>query len=320
MGRCALIVAMFVASGCRPDPKDWEVYLADTDEPVDVFPALGVDLVTPLGLTLQNYELNSYSAPGHVRWTVDHPAAVEVTLGGVVPHGFAGAATEVDVHPTAPGANRIRFISDDIDERFDFNFTATPPTQGSIVITDQFADPIDDLVAIGPDVRVFASSSVTVLTNFTASGTKLLGRRQATVTAPTGSGTTIAGTKLTVGPAAHTFTLDTDLATTDLQGQVVTAGSIACIRTLYQQQKVTSLPLQVGMNVMVRPTPCDSQTIDIMGRPRPPYTIQVTGSAVTAAEDSDGEQIAVDAKQMGSASITITWSGATVMLPVQVQP
>jgi hypothetical protein len=312
-------LALILVTGCRSDPHDWEVLLADTHARLTASPILGLGLTAPLALTLQHYELGLYTAPANVRWTIDRPGNLEITRGGTIEFP-EGKATRVDLRPTAAGPNRVRFISDSTDEKFELAFTVAEPGSGVIVLVDLSDPPIADLEARGTTLaRVFAGSTTTVLTEYRALDSRaLVGRGTVTVTSAA-LGTTVDDDRLTCDPAPHTFELAATPPAGGVGGVSAMVDDIACIRVLVQGVvKVTSIELQAGRTVTLLPVPCDSTATDILGRPRPPLTTRVSGDAIVVATEQDGELLTVRGVRAGAAMLQLDWGAASVTLPVTV--
>ena len=118
---------LVVCAGCRTDLADWEIERLDgMDFDRDQTQVLVVEQPLSLSLQLQSHESNHYYAPDNVRYTIDHPSTLEVTVVGER-EGELFDYTQVDIRATQVGPNRVRFISDDTDEPLTLTFTAVAP-------------------------------------------------------------------------------------------------------------------------------------------------------------------------------------------------
>lgn len=87
---------------------------------------LVVDQVFSLALSLQSHESNHYYAPSNVRFTIDHPTTLDIIVVGEIELEMS-EYTQVDLHASQVGPNRVRFISDDTDEPLTLTFNAVAP-------------------------------------------------------------------------------------------------------------------------------------------------------------------------------------------------
>jgi hypothetical protein len=126
MGRLLALLAL--CAGCRTDLTDWEVSRLSDHTPIlrEQTQMLVVGQPLSLGLSLQSHESNYYFAPDNVRYTVDHPTTLQVTVVGEVELETT-SVTQVDVQASQVGPNRVRFISDDTDEVLELSFLAVAP-------------------------------------------------------------------------------------------------------------------------------------------------------------------------------------------------
>jgi hypothetical protein len=330
------VVILIATTGCTW-PGTLEVYVPETSSKarhrLDVGRELGLLVALRIPLDPDNGE---YRTPENLGVHAEDEGGVTVEDLGHIGFGAdawatvdrEGEGTLLRITPRRTGLGTIRFTADDTENEARFDWNAWDVARVDYVARLEQADSIT-MEAVVTRLTAFTGSRVDVRAQYAVGTIELHGDAPLQVSAgdpetrfsTTSSDDPTAPLALFLGSTPHTATVSSPAGGTTLMVEAVGIDAVSSIRLSADStllDPATSYRLARGRIVYLRPVPFDARGDRIQGSNDTEPEVTVTGSSVTVRDLISGPRIQLEAVELGTSMVEVTWGPATATAQIEV--